>query len=57
MKTEQTIEEVWKAAEDLIAVAEQLEEDHAKADGERLRAIVGRLENWCISFRERKVEK
>ena len=57
MKTEQTIEEVWKAAEDLIAVAEQLEEDHAKADGERLRAIVGRLENWCISFKGRKVEK
>lgn len=57
MKTEQIIEDVWKAAEDLIAVAEQLEESHAKADGEKLRAIVGRIENWCISFKERKEGK
>ncbi len=57
MRTERIIEDVWKAAEDLIAVAEQLEENHAKADGEKLRAIVGRIENWCISFKERKEGK
>lgn len=57
MTTEQTIETVWKAAEDLIVAAEQLEEAHAKTDGERLRNIVGRIENWCISFKGRKVEK
>ena len=45
------IDDVWEAAEDLIIAAEQLEERHAKKDGERLRNIAGRIENWCISFK------
>ena len=42
------ISEVWMLAEDQIVLAERLEEKGHIAAAERLREIIGRLENYCM---------
>ena len=44
-------ENVWKAAEDLIGLSEELEASGQNEAADRLRNIVGMLENWTVDER------
>ena len=45
-KMKSVIDDVWRTAEDLIGLAEGLEESGHDESADRLRSIVGRIENW-----------